>query len=82
MTVGILDVMDALESAVDEIAKLSGARIGARKPLEMAMRMRGLEPPRGYPHTGPEPCASTNSATSARVAIVAASLSGLDRFLT
>src|SRR5687768_313236 len=30
------------------------------------MRRRGLEPPRGYPPQGPQPCASTNSATGAR----------------
>src|SRR3712207_8942756 len=31
-----------------------------------AMRRRGLEPPPGYPRQGPQPCASTNSATGAR----------------
>ncbi len=29
------------------------------------VRQRGLEPPRGYPPQGPQPCASTNSATGA-----------------
>ncbi len=37
------------------------------------MRWRGLEPPRPYGPQGPQPCASTNSATSAwGTAIVAA----------
>ncbi len=33
--------------------------------FDQMVRRRGLEPPRGYPPQGPQPCASTNSATGA-----------------
>lgn len=33
--------------------------------FQRMVRRRGLEPPRGYPPQGPQPCASTNSATGA-----------------
>jgi hypothetical protein len=40
-----------------------------RAPLAgRSVRWRGLEPPRAYGPQGPQPCASTNSATSARAA--------------
>src|SRR5437899_11156542 len=43
------------------------------------MRWRGLEPPRPIGPQGPQPCASTNSATSARAArIVATNLEAVD----
>jgi hypothetical protein len=35
----------------EEDGARAGALIGQRGSLETAMRMRGLEPPRGFPHT-------------------------------
>jgi hypothetical protein len=40
-----------VEDVVEGVCHKRLGQLWARKPRHMAMRMRGLEPPRGFPHT-------------------------------
>ncbi len=61
---GLLGVVDGLKRGAknhQDPRSLGGPGLY----FSQMVRSRGLEPPRGYPPQGPQPCASTNSATTA-----------------